>query len=74
MAVAAVIKIGRGRCYVPMALSLGVGVDEVGGTPFSSFSVMVDVEGLREKVLARGPKWVSFSSAQEARHVSQLLR
>jgi hypothetical protein len=48
-----------------MALSLGVGVADVGWRPFSSFSVMVDVEGLRENVLVRGPKWVSFSSAQE---------
>lgn len=28
----------------------------------SSFSVIVEVEGDREKVLVRGPKWVSFNS------------
>jgi hypothetical protein len=31
--------------------------------------VMVDVEGDREKVLVRGPKWVSFNSV--AGHVSR---
>jgi len=54
-----------------MALSLGVGVDDVGMRPFSLLSVMVEVEGLREKVLVRGPKWVSFSSIKESQHVSQ---
>lgn len=51
--------------YAPMALSLGVGVAEVGRGLFSSLSVMVDVEGVREKVLVRGPRWVSLSSVQE---------
>lgn len=31
---------------------------------FSSLSVIVDVEGDRENVLASGPKWVSFSSGR----------
>ena len=31
----------------------------------SSLSVIVDVEGDRENVLASGPKWVSFSSGRK---------
>lgn len=50
----------------PIALSLGVGVAEVGMGDFSSFSVIVDVDGFREKVLVRGPKWVSFNSNEAA--------
>lgn len=45
-----------------MALSLGVGVVDVAMGVFSSLSVMVEVEGLREKP-DRGPRWVSFSSS-----------
>jgi hypothetical protein len=46
-----------------IALSGGAGVDElVGGAAiFSSLPVMVDVEGDLEKVLDRGPRWVSFN-------------
>jgi hypothetical protein len=33
----------------------------------SSFSVIVDVEGEREKLLAIGPRWVSFSSGHRRR-------
>lgn len=38
---------------------------EIGTPAFSSFDTSVPiegVEGVREKVLVRGPKWVSFSS------------
>lgn len=51
-----------------MVLSLFcVGVDvpeiEAGGAFFSSLSgVMVEVEVEREKVLVKGPRWVSFNS------------
>lgn len=47
-----------------MVLSfVGVAVPEM-AAPWllSSFSVMVAVDGDREKVFARGPRWVSFSS------------
>ena len=40
----------------------GVAVPELPAWLLSSLSVMVEVEGEREKVLARGPRWVSFSS------------
>lgn len=49
----------------PMALSLGVGVVEVAGGAFSSLSVIVDVEGFREKP-ERGPRWVSFNSVGQS--------
>lgn len=46
-----------------MVLSLvGVAVPEMAPWLLSSLSVMVEVEGDREKVLVRGPRWVSFSS------------
>ena len=50
-----------------MLLSVvGVEVPEILGA-FSSLSgVMVEVEGDREKVLVRGPKWVSFNSVGRA--------
>lgn len=41
---------------------LGVAATEMLPWLFSSFSVIVEVEGERENVLARGPRWVSFSS------------
>jgi hypothetical protein len=45
-----------------MVLSfVGVAVPEMAPRFLSSFSVMVEVEGVRENVLARGPKWVSLS-------------
>lgn len=49
-----------------MLLSVvGVAAPEVLGA-FSSLSgVMVDVDGDREKVLVKGPKWVSFNSVCE---------
>jgi hypothetical protein len=50
--------------YVPIPLSL-VGA-ELPRPDFSSFArsgVMVEVDGEREKVLARGARCVSFSSA-----------
>jgi hypothetical protein len=40
---------------------------EIGIPVFSSLDVSVlieGVEGVREKVLARGPRWVSFSSVK----------
>ena len=40
----------------------GVAVPEAALWLLSSLSVMVDVEGDRENVFARGPKWVSFNS------------
>ena len=44
-----------------MVFSLvGVAVPEI--LALSSFSVRVEVEGVRENVLARGPRWVSFNS------------
>lgn len=48
--------------HVPMPLSLR---DELPMLAFSSLAespVIVDVDGDREKVLARGPRWVSLSS------------
>lgn len=57
-----VVKVVRRRWWtLPMELSPGVGVDEVGGGIFSSLSVIVEVEGFLEKP-ARGPRWVSLSS------------
>jgi hypothetical protein len=48
---------------VPMPLSF-VGVELPARLAFSSFSlVIVEIEGVREKVLARGPRCVSLSSA-----------
>ena len=48
---------------IPMVLSfVGVAVPEMAPWLLSSFSVMVEVEGDRENVLARGPRWVSLSS------------
>ena len=50
--------------YTPIVLSfVGVAVPEM-AAPWllSSFSVMVAVDGDRENVFARGPRWVSFSS------------
>lgn len=51
---------------IPMPLSAERLVEGEIGTPgFSSLeaSVLIEgVEGVREKVFARGPKWVSFSS------------
>ncbi len=51
---------------IPMPLSVERLVEGEIGTPgFSSLdtSVLIEgVEGVREKVFARGPKWVSFSS------------
>jgi hypothetical protein len=51
------------RVKIPIALSL-VGVDTPAmlARDLSSFSVMVEVDGVREKVFARGPRWVSLSS------------
>jgi hypothetical protein len=58
---------------IPIVLSLlcvGVDVPEIdAGWIFSSFSgVMVEVEVDREKVLVRGPRWVSLSSTAAHRH------
>lgn len=57
------------RCCIghkPMPLSAEILVEGEIGTPgFSSFDTSVPiegVEGVREKVFASGPKWVSFSS------------
>ena len=41
---------------------VGVAVPEMADWLLSSFSVMVEVEGDRENVLVRGPRWVSLSS------------
>jgi hypothetical protein len=41
---------------------LGVGVVERLVWLLSSFSAIAEVEGEREKVFARGPRWVSFNS------------
>lgn len=47
-----------------MAFS-SVGVADPARPPgLLSLSVMVEVEGDREKVLVRGPRWVSFNSAR----------
>jgi len=49
---------------IPISL-VGVDVPEMLGPPFSSLSgVMVDVDVDLEKVLVRGPRWVSFNSAE----------
>src|SRR5262245_54836897 len=48
---------------LPVALSL-VGVVAPGLVPFSSLSVMVEVDGDRENALS-GPRCVSLSSAQD---------
>jgi hypothetical protein len=48
---------------IPMVFSfVGVAVPEMEDWLLSSFSVMVEVEGDRENVLVRGPRWVSLSS------------
>jgi hypothetical protein len=47
--------------HLPMVLSMVGVVAPVLGWPLSSLSVMVDVEGEREKAL-KGPKCVSLSS------------
>ena len=53
-----------GYC-LPMALSVvGVTAPDAEGV-FSSFSVIVEVDGDRVKAL-RGPKWVSLSSGVES--------
>jgi len=53
----------------PIPLSLvELGAGELGMLVFSSLEALdaiVGVEGVREKVLARGPRWVSLSSAHE---------
>lgn len=52
----------RGREDVPIVFSfVGVAEPAMLAWAFSLLSVMVDVEGDREKVLAKGPKWVSLS-------------
>lgn len=71
-----------GNWDVPMLLSLVVGVDGVGIEPaaddppdngdLSSFSVMVDVDGERENVFAKGPRCVSLSSVAAPLGQSQL--
>src|SRR4051794_41039254 len=49
-----------------MAFS-SVGVADPARPPgLLSLSVIVEVEGEREKVLVRGPRWVSFNSAHHA--------
>lgn len=49
-----------------MVLSfVGVAVPEMAPWLLSSFSVMVEVEGDRENVLVRGPRWVSLSSNED---------
>jgi len=40
---------------------VGVAVPDMLGWAFSLLSVMVEVDGEREKVLAKGPRWVSLS-------------
>jgi len=56
-------KKGLGELFLPMAFS-SVGVADPARPPgLLSLSVMVEVEGEREKVLVRGPRWVSFNSA-----------
>jgi hypothetical protein len=49
---------------IPIVLSfVGVAVPEMEPWLLSSFSVTVALEGDRENVLERGPRWVSLSSA-----------
>ena len=51
---------------VPIVFSfVGVTAPETLPWLFSSLSVIVDVDGERPNELARGPKWVSFSSTRE---------
>jgi len=60
----------RRTAFSPIALSfVGVADPEMPPGLLLSLSVMVDVEGDREKVLVSGPRWVSFNSA---RNTSQL--
>lgn len=50
---------------MPLSVEEKLVAGEIGTPAFSSFDTSVPiggVEGVREKVLARGPKWVSFSS------------
>jgi hypothetical protein len=52
-----------------MPLSLAVlGLGDAAILDFSSLDeseTMVELEGVREKVLVRGPRWVSLSSAEK---------
>jgi hypothetical protein len=53
---------GKGYRRIRIELSaVGVTAPEP-ACPLSSLSINVDVEGVRENVLARGPRWVSLSS------------
>jgi hypothetical protein len=59
-------EVRRAVTSIPIVLSLaGVAEDEEGAATvlawFLSSPTMVDVEGEREKVLVRGPRWVSLS-------------
>jgi hypothetical protein len=48
----------------PIPLSLvELSPGEPGMVAFSSLDAIAGVDGVREKVLARGPRWVSLSSA-----------
>jgi hypothetical protein len=56
-------KGSRDKVHTPIVLSfVGVAVPEMAAPwALSSFSVTVAVDGDRENVFARGPRWVSFS-------------